>query len=284
MYASEGKHPSRRSHTALLHLRQSNSSLYNTGGLLPTNGQEWAKIRKPLQKPVTTAVAASNFIPCIDEVMKDAIKYIHESRETLSDRDFIYELEKIFMEVTGVITLDHRLDSLHLDLDQESIPAKLIKAADETNSNVLATDNGLPFWKIFETKQFKIIKKSQAYMASIARKFLQEKQEDMSLETEGSSERKTLLEHWLRTPDLDLNDVATGVEDFLLAGVHTAAFSLGFFLYHIANNERVQHTLREECTRVLEESDDEITKQTLTSAKYAAPYCFNFLPSFPFSV
>ena len=44
MYKAEGSHPSRRSHTALAHLRASKPKSYNTGGLLPTNGAEWQRI------------------------------------------------------------------------------------------------------------------------------------------------------------------------------------------------------------------------------------------------
>ena len=67
----------------------SRPSLYNTGGLLPTNGPEWAKIRKPLQKPIGTAVAATSFIPSIDEVMKDMVRYINENKEEFRNRTFV---------------------------------------------------------------------------------------------------------------------------------------------------------------------------------------------------
>ena len=124
----QDKFPSRRSHTALLKIRQSQPSLYNTGGLLPTNGQAWADIRsvklmmmiiascliilcrRPLQKPVTSAVSASRFVPALDEVMEDVVTFLHTNLETINSEDFLSSLLKIFMEVTGVITLDHRSD------------------------------------------------------------------------------------------------------------------------------------------------------------------------------
>ena len=141
----------------------SQPSIYNTGGLLPTNGPEWAKIRKPLQKPIATALAATHFIPSIDDVMKDAVEYIHGNREEFIKKDFLGELNKIFMETTGVVTLDHRFDCLCLNLNPESVPAKLITASEKTNSNILSTDNGFPFWRIFETKNYKEISESQSY-------------------------------------------------------------------------------------------------------------------------
>ena len=159
----------------------SQPSLYNTGGLLPTNGTEWAKIRKPLQKPIATAVAATQFIPSIDDVMKDAVQYIHENREEFVKKDFLCELNKIFLETTGVVTLDHRFDCLYPNLNPESVPAKLITASEKTNSNILSTDNGLPLWRIFETKNYKEIRESHSFIARIARQFVDNKKENSGI-------------------------------------------------------------------------------------------------------
>ena len=154
----------------------SQPSLYNTGGLLPTNGTEWAKIRKPLQKPIATAVAATQFIPSIDEVMKDAVQYIYENRQEFVKKDFLCELNKVFLEITGELTLDHRSDCLYPNLNPESVPAKLI-----TDSNILSTDNGLPLWRIFETKNYKEIRESQSFIARIARQFVDNKKENSGI-------------------------------------------------------------------------------------------------------
>ena len=305
MYTCEGVYPSRRSHTALLHLRYyvwlspvvvltiyvtvypcrlSQPSLYNTGGLLPTNGPDWYKIRKPLQKPVVTAVAAAGFIPSIDQVMMDVVDYIQENKEVFRNRDFLAELNKIFLETTGVVTLEHRFDCLHTSLDQESLPARLIAAAENTNSNILSTDNGLPLWRIYETQDYREIRESQTIIARVARQFVQMKIDNTELEVEDHDDKKTLLEHWLGSKDLDTNDVATAVEDFLLAGIHTSSYTMGFLLYHVANNPRVQDRLRQECQEVLHESGDIITKKTLTAATYAAAVLKESLRMNPVSI
>ena len=262
----------------------SQPSLYNTGGLLPTNGPEWEKIRKPLQKPIASAVAAATFIPSIDDVMRDVLTYVHENRQNFRHNDFLKELGKIFLEVTGVVTLDHRFDSLHLNLDPDSVPATLSRAAERTNSNILSTDSGFPFWRIFETKSYQEIKESQSFIARIARQFVDVKIENSELELENSDDKKTLLEHWLASKDLDTNDVATGVEDFLLAGVHTSTYTIGFLLYHVATNPQVQDKLCRECVQVLEESDAHFTKKTLTSAKYVSAVLKESLRLNPISI
>ena len=57
---------------------------------------------------MTSAVSASQFVPGLDEVMEDAVTFIYNNLETINTEDFLPSLLKIFMEVTGMITLDHR--------------------------------------------------------------------------------------------------------------------------------------------------------------------------------
>ena len=44
---------------------------------------------------------------------------------------------------------------------------------------------------------------------------------------------------WLSTDDLDERDIATAVSEFMLAGIHTTAYTFGFLLYHLAINQQV---------------------------------------------
>lgn len=81
---------------------------------MPTNGSAWATIRKQLQKPISSAVSARQFVPALDEVMQDTISFIESSIETLNCSDLMPQLFKIFMEVTGAVTLDHRYKILVL--------------------------------------------------------------------------------------------------------------------------------------------------------------------------
>ena len=57
---------------------------------------------------MSSAVSASQFVAALDEVMEDMVTFLHTNLETISTEDFLPNLYKIFMEVTGVITLDHR--------------------------------------------------------------------------------------------------------------------------------------------------------------------------------
>ena len=101
-------------------------------------------------------------------LMHEVVDWVGEHRRALMERDLLPELEKIFMEATGLLVLETRLSALKLDLPSESLPAKLINAAREVNSSVLATDNGLPFWKLWETRDFKRTKEGMETIARVA--------------------------------------------------------------------------------------------------------------------
>lgn len=68
-----------------------------------------------------------------------------------------------WFKVIGLVTFDTRLGSLLPGLTVDSCPNKLIQAASDTNSEILRTDNGLQFWRKWNTPAFKKISRSQEY-------------------------------------------------------------------------------------------------------------------------
>jgi len=158
MYQLEGKYPDRRSHLALEHLRLKCPQSYNNGGLLPTNGPQWHRIRSLAQKPLSIAspiITAS----AMERVARDFVRMLEEKSEQgcdLQQIDFLEELKKYFLEVTGVFALGVRLGAIKADLSPESEASRLMEAALETNSNILSTDNsfGGTVWRPRTTLQY----------------------------------------------------------------------------------------------------------------------------------
>ena len=76
----------------------------------------------------------------------------------------------------------------------------------------------------------------------------------------------------LRAPHLDVKDVATAVEDFLLAGVHTTAYTSGFLLHHLACNQDAQLRLAKESRAILNSAAGQNLSRLVTSVKsYYSP-------------
>ena len=108
------------------------------------------------------------------QVAKDFVEMLRSKKDVLEGSDFLEELKKYFLEVTGVFTLGARLGSIQPELPVDSLPAKLMAAAFDTNSNILATDNGWQLWRHLETKSYTTIRKSQEYIANVALNYIQE--------------------------------------------------------------------------------------------------------------
>ena len=218
-----------------------------------------------------SAASASQFIPGLEDLMLDVVSYINNNIQELSGTDFLPELEKIFVEVTGLITLDTRFGALRTDLEPDSLPARLVEAGRKVNSNVLETDSSLWFrLGRLEKAAFRETREGLECLQEAARTFLRSKLDNMQEEEEEEEEDLTLVDSWLRSSSLDLNDVATAVEDFLLAGVHTLAYTVSFIMFHLANNKSVQDRLRAECQEVLSLTGGEITRKTLSAASLTA--------------
>lgn len=134
-----GQFPSRRSHLALEHYRKSQEKLYACGGLLPTNGPEWSRLRMPAQKPLTMKLLTKH-IQSMDEASREFVGILEEKEEI---NDILEELKKYFLEVTSLVVFGQPLGAIKKDLEKDSVSAKLMKAAFDTNSEILETDNGL---------------------------------------------------------------------------------------------------------------------------------------------
>ena len=137
MFEAEGECPSRRSHLALGHYRLNNRDKYANAGLLPTNGPEWARIRRQFQfRPDKVDRIQSG----IEEIAADFVRMIGKKGSTV---EMLSELKKYYLEVTALFLFGSRLGAVRPDLRPDSVPSLLMQAAMDTNDNILKTDNGL---------------------------------------------------------------------------------------------------------------------------------------------
>ncbi|KAK4028361.1 hypothetical protein OUZ56_017641 [Daphnia magna] len=269
MYQVEGRYPSRRSHTALEFYRLQRPHIYNNGGLLPTNGPEWHRLRQALQRPLNMPENIRQYIPGIDTIAHEFAGLISASVKTAkTSPDFLEDLSKVFLEFLGLVTFDTRLGSLERNLTTDSCPYKLIKAAGDTNNEILRTDNGLQLWRKWKTPSYKRICRSQEYIESIALEFVNAKKAELLTKNFAAGSQKTLLEVYLTSKDLDVKDVVTMVADMLLAGIDTSSYTMSFILYHLAKNPLSQEKIYLEVKQLLPKSNSVITSDILAQLKY----------------
>lgn len=169
------------------------------------------------------------------------------------------ELSRVYLELTCQIAFDERLNSFS---DEERLPnsrsTRLIKAAEDTNHSILPTDQGFQLWRFFETSDYRKLRESQEFMEKVAVELVAKKVKEQG---EGNS----LLDQYIKNPNLDVKDIHGMATDLLLAGVHTTSFTTAFALHYISNDQRVQVLLHQEALRVLPNIDDDITPAIMNS-------------------
>ena len=79
-------------------------------------------------------------IQSMDEASREFVEILEEKEEI---DDILEELKKYFLEVTSLVVFGQPLGAIKKDLEKDSVSAKLMKAAFDTNSEILETDNGL---------------------------------------------------------------------------------------------------------------------------------------------
>lgn len=69
--SAPGAYPQRTSHLALQHYRLNRPHVYRTGGLLPTNGEEWWRLRAELQKGLSSPQHVRNLLGETERITRE---------------------------------------------------------------------------------------------------------------------------------------------------------------------------------------------------------------------
>ncbi|XP_073990078.1 cytochrome P450 302a1, mitochondrial [Rhodnius prolixus] len=269
VYKSEGKFPARRSHLAVAHYRLSRPHLYNTGGLLPTNGSEWWRLRSTFQKPLARIQDVRLFLPSSDKIIGDFLTtFIGEG---VVIYDFLPHISRLNLELTWSALFGERLGSFHSTQSNcDSIVAGLIEATEIANSCILRTDMTETIWSKMKTPIYKKLEKSLSFIECVVDKQLNK----ITTVTDESAQKKTeetisLVDKYLKFEESDLKDVRGMVSDLILGGIDTTSYTSCFILYHISRNKFVQERLKAEALKLLPNANSPVSPSVLNEAIYS---------------
>ncbi|XP_063698793.1 cytochrome P450 302a1, mitochondrial [Culicoides brevitarsis] len=259
-----GLYPRRQSHLALKKFRKDRSGIYNTGGLLPSNGEEWWNLRAELQKGLSSPQNVREFLPLADGVIQEFVK---NQREGFIF-DYLNDIERLNLELVCLMGFDIRMNAFSPEERlPSSISSRLIEAARISNSLILPLDQGV-LWRLFETPMYKKFRKAQSFMEDVAVNLIQQK---LEFYHEDQKTRKlSLLDGYLRNPKLNLSDIIGMACDLLLAGVDTSSYTTSYALFHLGKHPKVQEKLFEEAKKVFPDKNSPIDGAALNNeVKYA---------------
>ncbi|XP_054714528.1 cytochrome P450 302a1, mitochondrial-like [Uloborus diversus] len=234
VYKNEGRRPHRVSHRALEKYRKDRPHLYNGPGLFPSNGEEWYNFRRLFQRTLVDPRTAEACLSELENITNDFIKRIPHLLDDKSEMDLQPELFSFAIECIGMITLNKRLGCLTPEGNPAA--AALVKAANDIHHAVFMTENTPIRYK----KNYRILEAGMDLLSSTVSSYIKDSLEDPS------SNKDCLLFKLMNAKNADTKDVFTMILDMFLAGIDTTAYSIGFGLYNLSINKKVQERLREE--------------------------------------
>ncbi|CAG9785114.1 unnamed protein product [Diatraea saccharalis] len=264
IFRHDDRYPIRRSHLAMLHYRMNKRSVYNTGGLLASNGEEWWRLRSTFQKNFTSPQSVKVHVESTDEIVR---KLVISIKETYSPgEDFLKYLNRLNLEIIGVVAFKEIFDSFSTqELNPDSRSSKTIAAAFGSNYGIMKLDKGF-MWKFITTPRYKKLAESQEYLEKVSKDILIKRIN--FYKEEGEIQDHCLLKSFLQEPNVDLKDIRGMMVDILMAAIDTTAYSTSFALYHLARNKNCQERLFKEILTLLPSKDSNITPEILAKANY----------------
>ncbi|CAH2107407.1 unnamed protein product [Euphydryas editha] len=265
VFRQKERYPARRSHIAMLHYRLNKPEVYNTGGLLSTNGPEWWRIRSTFQKNFSSPHNAKHYINDVDNITRKFVEWIKECKIS-SKEDFLPYLNRLYLEVIGVIAFNEHFESFtSQEQDPESRSSKVIKAAFESNKGIMKLDKGT-LWKYLKTPLYRTLARSQEYLEKVSLDILLKRLNFYENEKENND--KSLLASFILLPNVDIKDITGVMVDILMAAIDTTSYTTSFALYHLARNEGCQKKVFEELLLLMPEKDTEVTSDIISKAVY----------------
>ncbi|XP_059062136.1 cytochrome P450 302a1, mitochondrial-like [Achroia grisella] len=265
VFRQDDRYPARRSHVAMFHYRVNKPQVYNTGGLLSTNGPEWWRLRSTFQKNFTGPESIKSYIKTTDCIVKEFINWIKRRKVSAND-DFLYYLNRLNLEVIGAVAFNERFQSFAPSEEYtNSRSSKIIAAAFGSNSGIMKLDKGF-LWKFFNTPLYKKLVESQDFLGKVSMEILLKRVNFFDANDIDSDQ--SLLASFLLQPNLDLKDIIGMMVDILMAAIDTTAYATSFALYHISRTPNCQEKLYNEISSLLPEKYSDITPEILTKMTY----------------
>lgn len=267
LFVNEGL-PQRPVFEALKHYRLKRKEKYSCAGMITENGEEWWRIRKPIQFILHPSFL-NIYFPHHAQIADDLVRFIDQKRDAQGIvPDFLKVLYRFTEEAVGVLCFGKRLGLLSLDsgTDAEAdFSKKLTQASEDTLKSLADSLLEFPWWKIFPTSTYKTLVRTQDFFQNFAAKCIKEaelKLKDSTYKDDGSLE---LLRRLFEEKNVKPTDISLLMTELFSTGIDTTGNAIGFALYNLAKNPDVQEKLYQHLQNRL---SDNLNHESLYAIRY----------------
>lgn len=230
----------RLSHGILKKFRESRPDLFNSVGVVPSNGLAWFEIRKAAEKEFRASYSRSKVTRMFNESAQEYIDFLVQLGQHQDGvvKNIVEYMHHWALENIAILVLDKRLDSY--STNRKEICYELIDSGLEYLDG-LAKAEISNLWENYETSTYKKVARNDLFFYYFIKEFVDSiiaSGEIGKPETEDTS----LLTRYLNAK-MDVRDVISVAADLMLAGHLTTAFAASFILYVLGQNEEKQEIL-----------------------------------------
>jgi len=238
-------------------------------GLVNSNGEEWLQLRQAVAPVLMRQSEVQQHAPAMDQI---AVDFVTKMKSELDVRSMaISNLDRKFflwsMESISVVLIDKRFGCFNSTPPQEArdFIENLIGFFDKMQ--LLLYD--FPIYEYFNTKKYQAFCHHADNMLNTMQRYVDNYCRE--IQGRGKGESRSLEDPFvvkLLNRGLDNKLAVETVVDLFTGSVETTANTLGWVLYNIAVNPKVQEKAFEEVKQVLEECGGKIDKLALGRLSY----------------
>nr|XP_053635943.1 probable cytochrome P450 49a1 [Cherax quadricarinatus]XP_053636019.1 probable cytochrome P450 49a1 [Cherax quadricarinatus]XP_053636070.1 probable cytochrome P450 49a1 [Cherax quadricarinatus] len=253
IFQAEGQYPVRPGLDILQHYRATRPHWFSSPGLVPGNGPEWRRLRSAVHSVLRPEVV-SRYREAQNQVAVDLVRYLRETCSPVHGRnddcvvqDLLPLLYHYTLEAVGVVTLGTRLGCLeHVHTAHTARADVIIKANEDTLELLGKSFFTPPLYKVFPTRSYQRLARAQDTITRIVQEEVYLRHRERAVDPQAFATKHPLLDSLLSNPNLNPSDVFLLLVEMFQGGIDATATTLGFCVYFLAREQRIQDLLLQE--------------------------------------
>lgn len=235
-------------------------------GLSILQGEEWIKLRKPVQEKLLKPANITNYVPLVNAVAND---FLEKMEGKLEVHDAYHELLKYTSESIGMLTLNRRVGCIDgtCQIDFSSIFDKVFRIFQEAYFMPIQT------FRFFRTKMYREFESSLLVIYDFVLNIMKEQTQHLQkLDQEGKlanylEKEANFLYAMLSDSRMTPVQVGSVIIDIYTGAITSTANGILFVLCDLALHSDKQEILFEEINQIVGNSS-EITKDQIGQMSY----------------
>jgi cytochrome P450 len=228
-------------------------------------GEEWRENRTSLDNKLLRVEQVNQYMPIINGVASDLTQAMKTEIQTSGSIENVEDLFYSFsIEGIGSVLFNKRLNLISEGSTMPESAKEFVDVLKVVFCSSGELEVGFPFYRWFDTKQFRTLSESLYRLEEIAEKFVEECDE---FHKDTPVDQRQDLVQYLRNRGQSEERTLRNAIMMFIAGSDSTTHTLQWLVHNLGRNIEAQAKLREEVLSVLG-PEQQVTPETMNSLKY----------------